>query len=232
MQIRAKQSAERKVIVLYFIVSLMQTAVSLLQDCHGMLGNRIGRISRYAEHRNAVFLCRVQIHIVEAGAAQENQADSVLMKLLHHRPGYIVVYKHAHSVVTFRQTCRLRSQIGAEILDFRIVGSLSFIFHQLAEKDSVVILRAEKGNFQDIGCSSFVETLVQHLLNCLSCLGLILAFNLNGQNISFARMQRQQFQNILRGSLLLICAHGDSALEIRAALCQQGAGTGMNASRI
>ena len=101
------------------------------------------------------------------------------MELLDDRSGYIIVYKHTYCIITFRKTCRLRAQVGGEILDIRIVGTFSFVFLQLTEENPIIILCTEKGNFQDTNRLLLVETLLQNLLNRRKGLLLVNTFNLN-----------------------------------------------------
>ena len=163
---------------------------------------------------------------------QQNQADAIVMQLLNHRTGYVVVYKDADRVVALCHSRRLRSQIGTEILDFAVVGSLALISRKLAEKDPVVILCSKEGNFQNLSRSLFVEAVLQHLQNRFVCLLFIRTLDTDFQGVALFGVQSHQLQNILSRGRLFLYAHRNLAPEIRAALGQQGAGPGVNAVRV
>lgn len=149
VEIDAEQAREVEVVVAHLVVCLVQAAVCSLQRCHGMLCHCVRGVGRYAQDRDAVLGSGLLVDIVEASAAQEDQADAAVMQLLDDRTRCLVVDEDAHSVIAVGELCRLIRQAAREILEFDVVCALALVLCELAEIEAVIVFRAEKGDLED-----------------------------------------------------------------------------------
>ncbi len=126
----------------------------------------------------------------------------------------------------------LRAQVGRKILDVSIVGAGAFVSCQLAEKGTVIILCAEKGNFQNLAAFLAVEFSVQDIQDGGSAGLLVLALNLKVHHIVILCLQGEERQYVCAGSDVVVGADGHCTFKVYTALGQQGAGPCMDTSGV
>ena len=227
MQIHTQQTAEGKIVVLDLVIGFVEVAVRLLNDGHCVLGHRIGRVGGHPEHGDAVLSGGLQIHIVEAGAPQQDQPDIHPVQLLNHRAGGVVVDENAHGIAAVCQNGGFRSQVGGDIGQLGIVSTLALIPGQFREEDPVVILGAEKGDPEQLGLPVLLEFPGEDALQSGGTGFLVCAVHSDGEGIAFAESQTQQLQHIAAIGGAAVAGGGDKTFESDAGLRQQSAGAGV-----
>ena len=103
------------------------------------------RVGGYARHRDAEFGGRVQVDIVEAGAAQRGHSGSAGGQCGERRPVKLVVDERAYGWNAARQLRRISLQPRVEEAQVVPMRGVS-----LFEESDVVRLGAEHGNLHGI----------------------------------------------------------------------------------
>ena len=196
-----------------------------------MLGHGVGRIGRHAGHLDAALLRRLQIHVVEPGAAQQDQPHAAFLQRLHRLPGQLVVHEHAHRVVALRQIGRLRGQAAAEILDVAVVGALAPVLGQLAEEQAVVVVGAEEGDVQQAGPVPIPQLFLEHPADLVQRRPLVAALGGDFQLRALNGAQVQQLQHVGAAGGPAVILHGDLGGEVHAGLGQERRRTGVQPQR-
>ena len=117
VQVEARQALEAEVEIPGADIGLVGPAVDGQQQGHGMLGHSVGRVGRDPENPELP-LAGLDIHIVEAGAAQYDGLDPQLVQLIHHFGVHGVVDEDAYRVKSCCQGNGVLVQVGLKIFDF------------------------------------------------------------------------------------------------------------------
>ena len=121
VQVVAQQPVQREIVVAHLHIGLADAAVGGQRQRHGVLGHRLGAVARHPQYRDAQPGGGGQVHIVEAGAAHQQQADAVFRQHLQHRGGAVGVDKGADRVAALCQGGGVHVQIGGQKLDLAAV---------------------------------------------------------------------------------------------------------------
>ncbi len=125
IEIETHQPAQAEIIFPYLIVSLVQTAVAGQRQGHGMLRHRFRGVARDTHDTNVIFFGSVQIHVVEAGAAHQDQPHISGVQDFHGPRADIGADKGAHGIEAFRQGGGPGIQVGFGVLN----GDFRKVFH-------------------------------------------------------------------------------------------------------
>ena len=222
MQVGAQQAVQGEVVVLHLVVSLGDAAVSGLQDGHGVLGDCVRGIGRYTQDGDAALLGGVQIHVVEASAAEQDQTDAVLLHLLHHRTGRLVVDEHTHGVKAPAQMDGLSGQTAVKIGDLTVVSAFALVFGQFFKEDLVIGLGAVEGDLQNIQVVVCGDDMGENLLQ--SCIIMFFffrsAFQLDVQDIALLGTQCDDGKHICAGCGHSVAFDGDGTFQAGTFRCQ------------
>ncbi len=231
MEVDAEQAGEVEIVVLDLVVGLVETAVGCLDGRHGMLSHRVWGVGRYAQHGDAVLSSGFLIDIVEAGAAQEDQADAAVMQLLDDIARSLVVDEDADRIVAIGEMCSLRGQTAAEVLDIDIIGALALVFGELAEVKTVIILRAEESYLQNRNLLVLRTHGIENFLDFFDSGIFIRSIYSDGQFRALRRMESQDFQHVVALSGLISRLQGDRRFQIRAGLSDKRSRASMDSER-
>ena len=95
----------------------MKMTVDSQGQSHGMLRNCFGGIAGHTHHDHVVLSGDVQIYIIEAGAAQQDQLYAAFMKHIQGLSAKIGAYKGADRFISFGQGSRLGGDICFQIIN-------------------------------------------------------------------------------------------------------------------
>ena len=144
VQVVPQQTVQRKVVVAHLDIRLADASVRGLRQRHSVLGHGLRAVARHAQHRDAAFLRRDQVHIIVPRAPQQQAADAHLRQLFQHRSRAIRIDERAHSVPALRQRCGVRIEIRRQKPD------LAAIFRVRRQHIKIVVVvfpRTIKNNF-------------------------------------------------------------------------------------
>ena len=119
MEVDPGQTVEGEVVFTAFDIGLMGVAVGGQGQGHGVFRHRLRRVARHPQHRDIVALGGLQIHMVVARAAQQNQFDAAIGQGIDHSCAQVGVDKGAHRFVAAGQRRGFRQQIGLNIFEFQ-----------------------------------------------------------------------------------------------------------------
>ena len=156
VQVVPQQTVQRKVVVAHLDIRLADASVCGLRQRHSVLGHGLRAVARHAQHRDAAFLRRGQVHIIVPRAPQQQAADAHLRQLFQHRSRAIRIDERAHSVPALRQRRGVRIKIRRQKPD------LAAIFRVRRQHIKIVVVvfpRTIKNNFH-----KNAPSLLQYLL--------------------------------------------------------------------
>ena len=121
VQVVPQQTVQRKVVVAHLDIRLADAPVRGLRQRHSVLGHGLRAVARHAQHRDAAFLRRSQVHIIVPRAPQQQAADAHLRQLFQHRSRAIRIDERAHSVPALRQRRGVRIEIRRQKPDLAAI---------------------------------------------------------------------------------------------------------------
>ena len=143
VEVESHKSAQTEIIFSDFVIGLVQPAIAGQSQGHGMFGHSFGRISGDTHDTYAIFFGGLQIHIVEAGTAHQQEPDSFLMKNIQCCGSYIGVYKSAYCVKALGKRSGSRVQIRFDIFN----GNIGKFTQGILERFFVIVFGVEKKYF-------------------------------------------------------------------------------------
>ena len=78
VKINAHQSGETEIILTNTDIGFVDMTVCGQSQHHGVFRNGLRRIAGHAHNGNSVFLRSIQIYVIKAGTAHQNQSDPFL----------------------------------------------------------------------------------------------------------------------------------------------------------
>ena len=118
MEVKARQPLQAEVEVSCADIGFVGPAVDGQQQRHGMLGNGIGGVGGNTVNGQPS-LAGFHVHIVEAGAAQNQYLYPQLAELIHNGSGDGVIYKYANGVIACGQGSGILVETGFKEFDFQ-----------------------------------------------------------------------------------------------------------------
>ncbi len=122
MQVEAEQAFQGEIALAHAHVSAMELAIEREDQRHRMLRDRLRRVARHASDLEAQLARGHQIHIVESGAAQRDQADALVRQAGQRRPVELIIDEGADHLDVPGERCRLHGQPGLEIAQLMTPG--------------------------------------------------------------------------------------------------------------
>ena len=206
----------------------MQAAVRGLERRHCVLRHRVRGVGRHAQDRDAVLCRRLLVDVVEAGAAQEDQADAAVVQLLDDVARSLVVDEDADGVIAIGEMRRLARQTAREILELDVVRALALVLCKLAEIEAVVVLRAEKRDLENGNLLLLRPHRLKNRLNLLRGLLLVGAVHRDIDLRALRGMKVQDLQHVVALGRLMIRLERHCRPQIAACLCDLRRGARMN----
>ena len=228
MKVNTKKSAEREVVVLDLVVSLVQSSVGCCDKRDCMLCNCVRRICRYAADSDAALFSCLKVNIVEACAAEKDQLDTALFKCLNSCSRALVINEDADSVITLGKVCGFRCEAYSEILDIAVVCAFALVFCQLAEEDAVIVFCSEERDLNDFNFLLLCEFISEDLLDCLDSSIFIAALSRDLKNCALLCIQSKDLENVIAVGNLIVSLDGDCRSKVYAALCKECSRTSMD----
>ncbi|MCY1402216.1 hypothetical protein D9M71_173520 [compost metagenome] len=121
------------------VVGAVQAPVQRQDQRHGVFGHRIRRIGRYPHHIQAQALGSNQVHMVETGRAQGDQARATGGQAFEHWRTEVIIDEGTDHLVLVRQGDGVQAQPGILELQLDTGGQLD-----REEAVLIVLLAAEK----------------------------------------------------------------------------------------
>ena len=210
MKVDTKKSAEREVVVLDLVVGFVQSSVGCCDDGDCVLCNCVRRISRYTADSDAALFCCLKVNIVEACAAEEDQADAALFKSLNSSSRALVINEDADSVITLGKVSGFRCEAYSEILDIAVVCAFALIFSQFTEEDTVIIFCSEERDLDDFNFFLLCELISEDLLDSLDSCIFIAALSGDLKNCALLSIQCKDLEDVIAVGSLAISLNRDS----------------------
>ena len=144
VQVVPQQTVQRKVVVAHLDIRLADAPVCGLRQRHSVLGHGLWAVARHAQHRDAAFLHRSQVHMIVPRAPQQQAADARLCQLFQHRSRAVRIDERAHGVPALSQRRGVRIEIRRQKPD---LAPILRVRRQHIKIVVVVFPRAIKNNF-------------------------------------------------------------------------------------
>ena len=232
MQVDTQQSVQGEVVVFDLLIGFVDTAVGCLDDGHGVLRDRVRGISGNAQYSDAVFLGGLEVNIVEAGAAQEDQADTAVVQDFNDFTGSFVINEDADRVKALGKLGRLNGQTAVEIFNFSIIGTFTFFPGQFAEENTVVIFGTKESDFQNRDSLVLGGDVLKNIHDFGRAGLFVSTFNSDFKGLSFRGVEGHDLQDIVAGSFISVAFKGCYTFELYTGLRQQSGGTRMDSKGI
>ena len=117
VQVKSCQSLKAEIELPGTVVGFVGAPVNGQQQCHGVLGNGVRRVSGNSEYPEFP-LTGFDIYIVETGAAQDNGFYTQLVKLFNNGGIDGIIYKYAHRIKASSQGDSIFIEIRLKIFNF------------------------------------------------------------------------------------------------------------------
>ena len=117
VQVEADQPVEREVRLADACIRAMQLAVQGQDQRDRVLGHRVRRVLRHADDLQPEGRRRVEVHVVEAGRAQRDQADAAGGEHVERLAIEPVVHERAHRGKAARQRRRVAGKAWFEVAE-------------------------------------------------------------------------------------------------------------------
>ena len=102
-QVEAEEAFEREVAVADPVVGARDPPVEGEHQRQRVLGDRVRRVRRHADHGHAASRRRRQIDVVVAGATEGDEPHALVGERRDHVGAEVVVHERAHRLVALRQ---------------------------------------------------------------------------------------------------------------------------------
>ena len=142
VQVEPEQPVQREVAVPRAPVGTVYLTVQRQHQGHGVLRYGMGRVSGYTDHGQAVFCGCLQVYVVEPGASQGQQPDTLVGQRPDRSGIGRVVHEDAGRLVAAGQDGAVRVEVAFVVVDVEFVFLVDGV-----ERFAVVGLGSEKGDF-------------------------------------------------------------------------------------
>ena len=120
-----QQAVQRKVVVAHLDVGFADAAVGGHGQRHGVFGHGLGAVTGHPQHCDAAALGGVQVHVIEPGAAKQQQFYPDGSQRFQHRGRTVGVDERAHRLAPGRQGCGVLVQISCQKADVAPIFRIS-----------------------------------------------------------------------------------------------------------
>ena len=140
--VKADQAVEREVAFANAVVGAMELAIEGEHKANRVFGDGVGRVGRYTNDADAEFVGGLEDDVVEAGAAESDQARAAFMERAKDLCIERVLDEGADDGEAGCQRSRLVCEPGGDVCDLELMICICRV-----EEGSVVRLGAENGDF-------------------------------------------------------------------------------------